>query len=271
MGTERKGNVIRRVGKLVLMVSICILVLRTVTTQGMEEDPMNHVPTFTEAQQTILRAAGVPERRLESHILINSEKELLSAFDAAQSYLNMKYPEKSFTFIGLDNSIMRNGRYQFIAKEKSEPEENFAVRSCRSSSDENWQISESYFALLKRKELNELIQQHITSYGFETKTDLEIVGLYDETWSAVIPLKEMLESNRQSLSISGWAFLSGEETLTKLSADLPSVLRAMGMCGGFRVLRIEKLSVEEALLMPRTDRSFIKEEIYLSLPEEIVR
>ena len=264
----------RAVKFLVVVLLCCLaffLILVLKFNIGTEDTQMTqYQQSYTNDQKAILLAAGMREDQIGKRALVNSEKILLSALDAAQNYMSTKYPGRSFMFTGLDNSVIRDGRYQFLAVAKEPPQETFAVKAQYLSEDNSWHGSDSFYSCLKKMELNTLVEQYLNNSGVAAITDLSIVGLYGNEYSSARSLKETLEEG-YLVAVTGRVFISGDISLPALQTESEKNLRALGLSGGFKLCLVEEIDLQEVLKKPRTDTSFIKESVYISLPDKLAR
>jgi len=227
---------------------------------------MNETRVLTSNQLNMLLAYGTAQERIDQQAFSDAEKMMLQAVEQAEAYLYRHYPDERFSFVGMDNTSPRNKLYVFTAVSKEEPEETFAVRAqWQDKKDEPFIIMESHYADLKRDELFSMIEDAFAAHGVQAKCDLEIVGLFGETYTAHKTLASALEA-KCPVDISGWVLASNVESLESLKQTLETELAEMGLTGGFRIFVVEGVSLDEAIARPRTDKSFVANEIYVSLP-----
>ena len=55
---------------------------------------------------------------------------------------------------------------------------------------------------------------------------------------------------------------------SRKKAELEDALLALGLRGGFTLHEVEGISAQEAMQMPRGDKSFVVRETYISLPAD---
>ncbi|MBE5801773.1 MAG: hypothetical protein E7319_05730 [Clostridiales bacterium] len=227
---------------------------------------MEHQNILTEEQQNILRMAGTSDKRIESGVLASSEKKLLDVFEQARLYLTVRYPDETFAFVALDTSAPRINQAQFIVTGTTTGEATFAVKVKYGSDTPGYQISDSHFADLKKADLNQLVEHLLAEMGVTAKADLQIVGLYDDSYSPVSSLSETLQSGK-TLSVSGWILVTGDVSLAQFRPAIESALYRAGLRGGLRMRLVDGVSLDEAFQAKRTEKAFVTDEIYLSLPE----
>lgn len=249
-----------------LMAAVCLLAAVLGISKISEGMKMSEPVVLTSNQLNMLLAYGTPQERIEKQAFSDAEKMMLQAVEQSEAYLNRHYPDERFSFEGMDNSSPRNKLYVFTAVSRTEPEESFAIRAqWQEKANVPFEVTESHYADLKRDELFAMVENAFAGHGVEARCDLEIVGLFGEPYLAHKTLASALEV-KLPVDISGWVLASSVESSAELKAALETELRDMGLTGGFRVFVVAGITLEEAIERPRTDKSFVAEEIYISLP-----
>jgi len=226
---------------------------------------MEEKRAFSTDELAILAANGTPQERVEQGVLLPSEERLLEVLAKAQTYLAGRYPQEKFSFTGMDNGQPRRGQILLIASSADMPQETFAVRV--EDSEEPVRISESHFCDLKRAQLCALAEGVLGALGVDAQCDLEVVGLYGDAYDPALPL-ETLKEQGLTVSVSGKAFAATDGAIAEKKAELEDALLALGLRGGFTLHEVEGISAQEAMQMPRGDKSFVVRETYISLPAD---
>ena len=219
----------------------------------------NKKSTLTQDQQNVLLSAGAPQERLADGVLLASEEKLLAWLAKAQAFMAARYPQESFTFVGVDNTQMRNRICFLHAVSASAPDARFAVRV---SAEE---ITESYYALLKRGEMEEIVREAFRQADVPVGLEVSLNGLYGEGYDPALPLKETLADGRLA-SVSGFAYVELPE-LAALQEHLQMTLRAAGLCGGFALCAVNA-PISEVLGRTGAIRPYIAQRVFVSLPAQ---
>lgn len=221
--------------------------------------------TLTSEQQEVLRSSGMAEKRLEAGELRPVEYKMLMAYEEVCRHLSKRYPGQVFTFAGVDNALSPSANFTFHYKAG---EERFAVKAiCEEGGYENWQVVDSYYSILKKEELAELVQQTMAGFGLEAVCDLQMNGWYDESYQPEVLLKDTLSTGLKA-SVFGWVYIREASSLAEYTAQLEKALCSSGLCGGFRLVLLNDPAAVLTLGKGKVNQALIAEECYLSLPDD---
>lgn len=218
---------------------------------------------FTRDEQAVLLSSGTPQERIADNRLTQTEEKLLRRLSAAQAFLAERYPEEPFVFTGVDNTTPHGRESILLAASEWTPDESFAVRV----REDNGMtvIQESHFSDLKRDELYAWIERTLADMGIQAVCDLEIPGLFGAEADPRLPIEQLLEQ-RVGIGVMGWVLAQAPLALEERKEAIEQRLIACGLQGGFRMLVVEGISLEEALQASRAERSFVTAEAFISLP-----
>jgi len=222
---------------------------------------MEEKRVFTQDQLTILTANGTPQERIEQGVLLPSERRMLEALEQAQTYLAGRYPQEEFLFTKADHSATSRTVITLAASPADMPQESFAVRI--KGEKPPYVMSESHFSDVKRAEVNALVRDVLARMGAEAECDLEIPGLFGDAYDPNQPIERLIGLGLE-IPVSGRVYAAADAQ-TDADAIAEAVLAA-GLSGGFRLIVIRGVSLQEALAAQRMDEQFVVEEIYVSLP-----
>ena len=246
-----------------ILVCLSAAVLGMGILWAMEGAFMEEKRQFSANELAILTANGTPQERIEHNALLPSEERLLNALKHAQNYLSTRYPQDQFVFTGIDHSVLGGNAVTLFASCSDAPQESFAVRVAGES--QPYEVSESHFSDIKREEVNEMVQDALVQLGIEAKCDLEIPGLYDDAYDSQLPVDILIQKGLE-IPVSGWVYT---QAYSKPDAEkIRNAVLELGFSGGFRLYGVQGISLKEAFALPRTQKDFIVQQEYISLPFE---
>ena len=248
--------------RLFLCCAAALLCLNACDAAGRKDDNMAVTP-YTDHQKCILMDAGMSQERLDSGSLIPPERRLLEVLAAAEGYLAERYPQETFRFTGMDHSAPLGMTYHFLV---SAGDAGFAVL-VRFEENGTFGITDSYFSVIKQRELNELVEETLASFGLQAKADVDLAGLYGADYSAELPLRTTLQQG-QSVGVYGWVFAAHEPGAEAQVPEIAQALCQAGLCGGFQLRLVEGVTLQQAFESERTETAFVARECYVSLPSK---
>lgn len=223
---------------------------------------------LTNDERRVLLCSGATDEQLDQGTLSSSQKKMLDALRQAKTFLEERYPSDQFEFLSVNLSSPLKSPFTFIAKSNSMVDESFAVRVCSEKDYENqYTITESYYADLKKEELFFFIEDVFSDFGLTAKTVLSLDGLFGSEYE---PTKSVADAMVAGLDfgISGWIYVLGPADINKRISSIASELIDSGICGGFKLMLVEGISLEEQANLGVKDKRYITEETYVSLLAE---
>lgn len=224
------------------------------------EMPNNEELELTVDQRNVLLFAGVPQDRLDDRALLPSEMRLLEWLAQAQEFMAKRYPQEQFAFIGVDNTSSRRESCFLHAVSASAPERTFTVKVTEE------RCTESYYAIVKQAEMEEIVREAFAQAGVEAGLELTINSLYGLEFDPAEPLKQTLADGRL-LSVGGFVYVQAAD-LEALQQHLGKTLRAAGLCGGFALCQVKDATLEEVLARTGSNKAYVAREVYVRLPAE---
>lgn len=250
----RKKNVLLLTAFAGLLAALLILI------GVVKEMPNNKELILTVDQRNVLLSAGAPQDRLDEGILLSSEERLLEWLAQAQEFMAKRYPREQFTFIRVDNTSPRGDNCRLHAVSASAPDRVFTVKVTEDG------CTESYYAIVKQAEMEEIVREAFAQAGAEGGLELTVNGLYGTDFDPDEPLKQTLADGRL-LSVGGFVYVQTAD-LEALQQHLGKTLRAAGLCGGFALCQVKDATLEEVLARTGSNKAYVAREVYVRLPAE---
>lgn len=223
---------------------------------------------LTNDERRVLLCSGATDEQLDQGLLSNSQEKMLDALRQAKAYLEERYPTEQFEFLSVNLSSPLKSPFTFIVKSASMVDESFAVRVCYEKDAENqYTITESYYADIKKRELFLFIENLFSDFGLTAKAVLSLDGLFGNEYDPAKSVADTIDAGL-NFGISGWIYVSGPIDLDQYIPAISSKLIESRICGGFRLMLVEGISLEEQANLGVKDKRYITEETYVSLLAE---
>lgn len=219
-------------------------------------------------ERRVLLFAGATDEQLNQGLLSNSQKQMLEAMRQAKTYLEKRYPENEFEFLSVNVSAPLKFPFVFTARSTSMPDDSFAIRVVYDKDAETqYIVTESYYSDLKKDELYNFIEHVFLDFGLKVKAKLSMDGLYGSEYDPKLPVSELMMKGL-NFGVSGWVYVTGPADIDQYVSDVKEKLLNSCICGGFRLMLVEGIDLDEQIKLGAKDKRYITKEVYVSLYAE---